>query len=174
MIDGITQPIVDYGRVTEFLIREAKLLDDWHLEQWMKILSPDYHYQLTCRDFLLIEDKRPAGAGDTCLSEETYGSLGTRIRQLASPAYTVAENPRSRIRRYVTNVLIEEIEESEDVRVSSNCLVYRTRGSQTVPDLFSISRTDTLRDTDAGLRLVKRDAVLDEGTVAAHNLTGIL
>lgn len=164
----------DYRRVSEFLIREAQALNDWRLEDWLRFLAPEYIFRLSVRDLPTAETRQASTLKEALLAEEDYLSLVPRVRQLLTAAYTVAESPRSRVRRFVTNILIEEERDGGDVRVTSSSLIYRTRAGQTAPDIFSVGRSDILRETDGVFVLLSRDAVLDEPVVNAHNITGIL
>jgi len=112
------------GEIDEFLIREAALLDEWRLEEWLALMAPDARYLVPPLDapdadhhdtlFLIADDRR---------------TLASRVRQLLSGT-TWAENPRSRTRRLVTNVRLLAAE-GDEARVTANFAVWRFQHEQT-------------------------------------------
>nr|WP_217900702.1 aromatic-ring-hydroxylating dioxygenase subunit beta [Rhodococcus sp. 05-2256-B2] len=82
-----------------------------------------------------------------------------------------AEQPPSRTRHYVTNVLVDHTEVEGEYLVSSNCLIYRSRGDDPNPSLYSMFRKDTVRLTEDGWRLARRWAAFDQALINAHNLS---
>lgn len=164
---------VDHGAIASFLFREAKLLDGFRFSDWLEILTPDIRYRLIMPRFVMADEKSDADTQPVCLMDETFSSLSTRVRQLMTPAFTIAENPRSWTRRHITNVLVNDIADDGTVRVCSNALIYRSRGSQAQANLFSIERTDCIHQIDGTLRLARRDAVLGESVVSSRNVSAL-
>jgi 3-phenylpropionate/cinnamic acid dioxygenase small subunit len=105
--------------------------------------------------------------------DETLASFQTRVQQLTTAAFTLAENPRPFTRRFITNVMIEPHDEFGTLHVRSNALVYRSRGTQMEPHVFSMSRRDVLCRVAGLLRLDRRDARLDEAVVGARNIVAL-
>jgi 3-phenylpropionate/cinnamic acid dioxygenase small subunit len=92
---------IDLSECEEFLIYEARLLDEGRFEEWLNLFAPDAWYwvpaepgQISPRDTisLMYDDRR---------------LLETRVRRLASPRI-YSQEPRSRTSRIVANVTIEE------------------------------------------------------------------
>jgi len=82
-----------------------------------------------------------------------------------------AEDPPSRTRHLITNVVVEPDSGTDDeYRVDSNFLVYRNR-LETEVDLFAGSRTDLLRRTPDGFRIASRRIVLDQNVLLSKNLS---
>ena len=162
----------DYRDVCEFLFREAQLLDNWRLEDWLAVLTPDMTYRLTGPVLSTVSP----GANDTVVTymDETFGSLKARVKKLSTPAHTIAENPRSFSRRFVCNILIDSISKDGLIRVNSNALMYRSRGTHTDPHFFSTARCDSLRRVDGKLYLARRDAMLDESVIGSRNIVALL
>ena len=85
----------------QFLVHEARLLDEARFDEWLRLFTPDAWYwvpaqpdQASPRDTisLIYDDRR---------------LLETRVRRLASPRI-YSQEPRSRTSRIVANVTVEE------------------------------------------------------------------
>lgn len=162
-----------YREVSNHLFQEAQLLDGGHFKEWLDLLTDNVQIRLVAPT-LSMWGATPAAADKVAvLMDETMGTLKTRVQQLTTPSYTIAENPRSLTRRFVTNILVEPCGNDGSLQVCSNALVYRSRGMQMEPHVFSMSRRDTLRRIDGRLRLVQRDAVLDESVVGARSIAAL-
>jgi phthalate 3,4-dioxygenase beta subunit len=55
-----------------------------------------------------------------------------------------------------------------------NVLLFRSRGDVHEADLLSAQRTDLLRSTDNGLKLVRREILFDESVLRTQNLAVFL
>jgi 3-phenylpropionate/cinnamic acid dioxygenase small subunit len=95
-------PAVDPRRhaVEQFLYREARLLDEGRLEEWLELFSPDAVYWL------------PAGNGDidptqhVSIIYDTRREMNARVARLRS-GYAHAQDPASRMYRLLSNVEVE-------------------------------------------------------------------
>ena len=158
-----------YGEAVDWLHTEAELLDNGREREWLEeMISPEIIYRLPLRQ--TVERARGQGfSDDTYHLDETYGSLGTRVARNET-AYAWAEDPPSRMRHFVTNIRVHDVE-GHTLSVLSNLLIYRTRQDQTRPQLFCGERHDALRRDDTGrLRLVERTIYLDQTVIGTHNL----
>jgi p-cumate 2,3-dioxygenase beta subunit len=113
------------AEVEEFLYREAALLDDWRLDDWLALLTDDAVYRVPPND-------RPAGNHqDTLfLIADDIQRIRARVKRL-NDANAHAEYPRSRTRRLIGNVRIVE-RTAASVRVLSNFVVYRFRRDERI------------------------------------------
>jgi ethylbenzene dioxygenase beta subunit len=157
-----------YARVAAWINLEAELLDTGRERQWLEtMVSKEIVYQLPLRQ--TVERARGTGfATATFHLDESYGSLLTRVSRNES-AFAWAEDPPSRIRHFVTNLRVCEID-SGQFGVKSNLLIYRTRGDETQPQLLSGERQDVLRVEDENLKLYRRTILLDLTVIETHNL----
>lgn len=160
----------EYAAAVEFLMREAELLDDLEERRWLdEMVSPDVLYQLPLRQ--TVERSRGNGIAEGMYHlNEDYGSLSSKVRRNET-AYAWAEDPPSRVRHFVTNVRVRPGEGANEIAVRSNILIYRTRQDQVTPQLLSGERHDVLRDEGKGLRLLRRNVVLDLTVIGTHNLS---
>lgn len=161
-----------YWEVYEFLMREAELLDGHREREWVELCTEDVVYRMPVRE------TRERGAGDgfnesMYYFDETRGSLELRVRRLETE-YAWAEDPPSRTRHFVTNIRVAPADEEDELLVKSNLLLYRSQGTDLHHDLISADRRDVLRRTDGGLRLARREILLDHSVLTTHNLSVFL
>ena len=157
-----------HAEISEWLIREAELLDDRRERQWLEtMVNRDVAYVMPLRQTTF----RAEGHGfleDIYHLQETYGSLETKVaRNETGSAW--AEDPPSRFRHFVSNIRAYERSDGS-FGARSALLLYRMRGDQHVPTLISGERRDVLRRTDGGLKLARREILLDHTVIAAENL----
>jgi ethylbenzene dioxygenase beta subunit len=154
---------------TAFLNDEAELLDDNRQREWLELLDPEIDYRVPIR----VTRERSMGAGfseDGYHMLEDYGTLEVRVDRLDSE-YAWAEDPPSRMRRFVTNVRLRGVE-GDAVNVRSNLLVWRgERYDRPGVELLAGERRDVLRrDAAGGLKLLRREVLLDHTTLGTPNL----
>lgn len=154
--------------VRQFLFKEADLLDEGLLRDWLQLLTEDVTYTMPLR----VTREKAAGAGFVPsmahLHEDRY-TLEMRVRRLETE-YAWAEDPPSRTRHFVTNIQVFDADRPDEVRVKSNVLVYRTRGDSPTYDVLSAVRHDVLRRANGQWRLASRTVYLDHSPVTTHNL----
>lgn len=84
----------------DFLIHEARLLDDAHFDEWLALFTPQAHY------WVPSEPHQKSPLDTVSLMYDDRRLLETRVRRLSSPKI-YSQEPRSRTSRIVTNVTIE-------------------------------------------------------------------
>ncbi len=157
----------DEREIAEFLFAEAELLDEGRLVAWLELLTPDVHYRAFAPQVPVAGQAAPQAP----LFEDDLSSIRARVQQLSTPAFTLAENPRSVDRRFVANVRTSPGEREGEFVVRSNLLVRRSRGLATEPILLAGTRRDVLRRGEGGLRLASRTVQLDDAVVPARSLS---
>jgi 3-phenylpropionate/cinnamic acid dioxygenase small subunit len=151
-----------------FLYREALLLDHYRYRDWLNLLSQDVQYRAPIRTSR--EAAHAPGFSEHGFHfEETWGRLDQRVRRLETE-YAWAEDPPSRVRRFVTNVLVDPESSPHEVKVSSYLLVTRARLEDVQSHFMSAERQDVLRDEGDGYRLLNRLILLDHTIVPTPNL----
>jgi 3-phenylpropionate/cinnamic acid dioxygenase small subunit len=155
--------------IEELLLVEAELLDDRRYGDWLALFAQDLRYEMPLR---LTREKGADGeiAPHARRIDDTIETLTIRVRRLDSE-YAWAENPPSRTRHFVTNIRVEASEQPDEYRVRSNVLVYRSYGDQAEYNLLSADRRDVLRRTSDGWEIARRTVILDQPTLATHNLS---
>ena len=155
--------------ITDWLTREAELLDDGRFHEWLELLTEDVTYQMPVRLTRERGDSPDASFGNQNFLDDRT-TLELRIRRLDTD-FAWAEDPPSRTRRFVTNVRVDSSDDGADeVRVRSYLLLYRNRGDESAADLLSAERTDVLRRAGSTWQLRSRLIRLDQATVGTKNL----
>ena len=151
--------------VEEFLFREAALLDEWRLEEWVHLFTDDARYVVPSTDL-------PEGdpARDLVFIDDDIVRLRARAARLNS-RHSHRENPRSRTRRFVSNVRVEETDDGQ-LSVFANVLVYRFRSGEGAPYVGTIEYI--LRRDGSDLRIADRRAVLDLEDLSWHGAVSII
>jgi 3-phenylpropionate/cinnamic acid dioxygenase small subunit len=160
----------------QFLVEEAALLDAADYAGWLGLLCDDIRYLMPVR----VTTARGAGfdtLADMGHFDEDRYALCKRVQRLATD-HAWTEDPPSRTRHFVTNVRtfpgITIPNGGVEFRVESAVLLFRSRGDTREADLVSAGRTDVLRETAAGLRLARREILVDEAVLRTQNLAVFL
>jgi len=164
--------------VEQFYYEEAELLDDGRFADWLELLADDLDYWMPTRTNRLRRQQALsiAARGEAAFYDETKESLAWRIRRFDS-GMAWAEDPPSRTRHLITNVVVRHVDPSQhrefsvdDLEVRSAFLVYRNR-LQREENLFAGRRTDILRRVSAGLQVARRVVLLDQNVLQAKNIS---
>lgn len=152
---------------SQFLVEEAYLLDAGRFEDWLNLLDPAIRYRMPVR---VTSMKTTAEAEVQTMHhfDEDWYSLRKRVERFQTD-HAWTEDPQSRLRHHVSNIRTFSAG-SEHLIVESAVLLYRSRGDQRAPSILSAGRTDVLRMTDAGLRLLERHIEIDESVLRTQNL----
>ncbi len=155
--------------VQDFLYREALALDERRFRDWLEFLADDIIYEVpvrVTREGLADWELSPTSR----IFDDNKQTLEVRVRRLETD-FSWAEQPPSRTRHYITNVIVDFTDEADEFLVSSNCFIYRSRGDDPNPSLYSLFRKDTIRRTVDGWRVARRWAALDQSLINAHNMS---
>lgn len=165
--------------VEQFYYEEADLLDAGRYTDWLDLLADDLDYWMPTRTNRLRRQQSlsVAARGEAAFYDETKDSLAWRIRRFDS-GMAWAEDPPSRTRHLVTNVMVRHADPVEhdgvgenDLWAQSAFLVYRNR-LEREENVFAGSRTDLLRRTAGGrLQVARRTILLDQNILLAKNIS---
>src|ERR1700691_867411 len=153
---------LDLTSCEQFLLREARLLDEARFDDWVALFTPDAWY------WVPSQPDQPDPHETVSLIYDDRRLLETRVRRLASPRM-YSQEPRSRTSRMVVNVTIEVDEPTAcTVRSKFHMIEFR-RDTQRI---FAGTAFHRLVQTDGGLRiawkrvdLVNCDAPMDGITI---------
>jgi 3-phenylpropionate/cinnamic acid dioxygenase small subunit len=157
----------EYSEIVEWLYSEAQLLDQGDFLQWLQLTTEDIAYDMPTRVALLPRE----GSGfvdEFGLFAENHASLTARVKRLQTDQ-AWAEQPRSRTRHFVSNVLVTRSANGE-FHVTAAILVTRLRSNRPL-DVFTGERRDTLRRVADTLKLARRRILLDQTVMESHNLS---
>ena len=162
--------------VTEFLYREAELLDERRYDEWLALLADDLRYWMPMRRNVKYgEEQREftREGQDIAWFDEGKDTLTRRVRQIETGIHW-AEEPQSRISHLVSNVQLVEappsVAEVQEVTVRCRFLIYRNR-VETETDILVGKREDVLRREDQEWRIARRKIILDQNVLLSKNLT---
>ncbi|HTK62423.1 MAG TPA: aromatic-ring-hydroxylating dioxygenase subunit beta [Pseudonocardia sp.] len=162
-LELMTSPL--YAEYTLWLNDEAEQLDRHRYSEWLERLAPDLHYTVPGRT------DGPDGVveGASHHIDETYRSMTTRIKRI-SGATNFAETPRTRTRRFVTNIRLSPESTPDRLVGSSYLLLTRSRGLRAELEMVPCERTDELVRIDGQLKLRRRQVLVDQATLGLVHL----
>jgi 3-phenylpropionate/cinnamic acid dioxygenase small subunit len=103
----------------QFLVHEARLLDEGRFDEWLALFTADAWY------WVPSEPNQASPRDTVSLIYDDRRLLETRVRRLASPRI-YSQEPRSRTSRIIANVTIEQAEGNAcTVRSKFQLLEYR-------------------------------------------------
>ena len=169
--------------VEQFLYREARLLDERRLHEWVELFTKDVRYWMPMRSNRYPAESKAIGRLDQAqaaeaervqqeelaILDETKATLQARIARLDT-GMAWAEDPPSRTRHIISNIEVQEGETASEFKVYSNYLVYRTRG-EIEQDFYIGRREDVLRHVDGAWKIARRKIILDQNVMLAKNVS---
>lgn len=156
------QQRLDLRRCEQFLLHEARLLDEGKFDDWLALFTPEAWY------WVPSEPDQADPFETVSLIYDDRRLLETRVRRLSSPRM-YSQEPRSRTTRIVSNITIEEVERNAcTVRSKFMMIEYRREQQR----LFGGTMRHRLVQSDGRIMiawkrvdLVNCDAPLDGITV---------
>jgi 3-phenylpropionate/cinnamic acid dioxygenase small subunit len=158
--------------VEEFLYREASLIDERRLDDWLTLLTDDIHYWMPIRRTTTAKEVENefTKPGGMAFFDDDRRTLGLRVQRL-QVGRAWAEDPPSRTRHSVTNVRILNADANE-ILVALNFHLYRTR-LDSEEDSWIGKREDLLRRENGALKLARRHIYLDQTTILSQNMSNL-
>jgi p-cumate 2,3-dioxygenase beta subunit len=151
--------------VEDLIVREAALLDEWRLDEWLTLFTDEARYVVPSTDKPKGDPKETLG-----LINDDMARLRGRVERLKS-RHAHREFPWSRTRRFITNVRTND-GVTEDLFVTASFLVYRMRSGQVDPLIGAYEYI--LRRVDGTLKIAFRKAVLDLEALRPHGTLSII
>jgi p-cumate 2,3-dioxygenase beta subunit len=150
----------------DFLYHEARLLDNWKLNEWADLFTEDGEYLIP-----------PIDAPDSETGTNLFLVYDDRLR-LAERARRLlkkqahAEFPRSVLQRMVGNVIVEG-ESGGVIRVTCNFVVYRSRNGES--EVFpGHGIYDLIRSEADGIRIRRKRAVIRSDSLREQGRVSII
>jgi len=155
----------------EFLYREASLLDERRLDEWLALCTDDIHYWMPIRRTTNVKDldNEFTKPGAMAYFDDDKRTLGLRAQRLAV-GRAWAEDPPSRTRHMISNIEVEAGDTEAELRVYSNFIVYRSR-AETEQDFYVGARQDVLRRVEGAWKIAHRKLILDQNVLLAKNVS---
>ena len=112
--EGALERVLLLAEASDFLYREADLLDERRYDEWLSLLADDYQYAIPLRMNVMYADvaaREDTKAGsEICWFDEGKATAELRVAQLATGQHW-AEEPVSRVSHLVTNIRLESVSE---------------------------------------------------------------
>jgi benzoate/toluate 1,2-dioxygenase beta subunit len=155
---------VDRHQVEQFLFHEAQLMDEHRYDEWLALWTEDARYWVPSnRDEL--DPKR-----EVSLIYDDRVRLQLRIARLKS-GFAHAQEPKSRMRRLISNIEIEEQDKAEIVVASNFLLAELRRGKQ---DIFAGRTIHRLRAHSGSFQMASKKVLLINNDEPIDNLTFLI
>jgi benzoate/toluate 1,2-dioxygenase beta subunit len=155
---------LDYRQVEQFLFHEAQLMDEHRFDEWLALWTePALYWVPSNKDEL-------DPAREVSLVYDDWVRLQLRISRLKS-GFAHAQEPRSRMRRLLSNIVIEETGSGEVVTYSNFLLAELRRGKQ---DLFAGRTIHRLRAHEGSFKLASKKVLLLNNDEPIDNLTFLI
>lgn len=159
--------------IEQFYYRESWLLDNRKFKDWFALLDDDIRYFMPLRTSRIQREGALEFSGDKEFAhfDDDIKTMKGRVRKLLSDVGW-SENPASRTRHIVSNVIVNTLDSGDVYEVSSAFLLYRNRSENQV-DVFAGERRDVLRRRADGIGfgIGKRIILIDQSTINSNNLS---
>jgi|UniRef100_B0T5N7 3-phenylpropionate/cinnamic acid dioxygenase small subunit len=159
-----------YNQIAEFLYEEAWLLDEIRLADWVARLDEDLRYTCPVRQTRPLRENAASIVRTVMHFDETYASIRGRVGRITDTRSAWAEDPPSRTRRLITNILAEATDNPDEFEVKSYLLCSRSRFEETNLLFLSCVRHDLLRRHGASFKLARREIIVDQTVLGFPNL----
>lgn len=161
------------NEISQFLYREARLLDNEDYHAWFGLLAEDVHYWMPFIESRYRRDRTPVhNEMAMALFDEDLKSLELRIRRFYTGA-AWPEDPPTRHCHVITNIEVELTASPDEYLVYSAFVNHRSRLEKD-EDFIMGRREDLLRRVDGALKLARRKIITTQSTVLAKNLSTFL
>ena len=151
----------------DLLYREAWLLDQDRLEEWLDLLSENIHYWAPVRADMNRGKEDFSPPLRLAFFDDNKDGLRLRVARIRTGA-AHADEPPSRVRHLITNVQVMEAPDTETTKVASNFLVFKSRRNRE-ENLSVGCREDTWRLDGGAWKLDERMILLDHNVI--ENIT---
>lgn len=175
-MDERLQRLLLREEIEEFFHAEAELLDSRRFEDWLALFAEDVRYFMPIASNVPADElgrEYSAEGQDAAWWDEGIETLRQRVAQLATGVHW-AEQPPSRTTHMISNLQIvalgPDISDPREVDCRCRFLVYRNR-LEDEQDIYIGKRLDSLRRTDGGWRIARREVRLDQNVLLAKNLS---
>ncbi len=160
-------------RIEQFLLREARLLDDECWDEWLQTLSEAIHYWMPGIENRRREDKSgPYTLEHMAFFDDGMRELQRRVSRFKQPS-AWAENPPTRNVHLVSNIEVYGTDTPGEYRAYSCFINVRSRGLDEQSQITG-RREDVLRIEADGLKLLKRKILIPNAMLLCKNINTFL
>ncbi|WP_180994228.1 aromatic-ring-hydroxylating dioxygenase subunit beta [Bacillus sp. Marseille-P3661] len=160
------------NEITDLLYHEAYLLDHRKYKEWLELFTDDVNYKMPLRETVEGVDVDNI-ATDSFYYDESKAALRTRVNRLYTKSAWV-ENPATRQRHFISNIMIEGTSNPDEVEVRSYFLYKRNRGSHRDLEELYGERVDTIRKVNGEWKIAARIIYPDQAVISTMNMSMFL
>lgn len=159
--------------ISQFLYREARLLDTERWDEWLGLIAHDVHYWMP-----MPENRRRAdvmGAyepGQGALFDDSYFDLKRRVARFKQPS-AWAEDPPTRHVHLISGIEAYEGDAEGEYLVHSTFVNYRSRLERD-NDVLVGRRQDMLRRHSDGFLIARRKIFMTQAVLLSKNFNTFL
>jgi 3-phenylpropionate/cinnamic acid dioxygenase small subunit len=155
--------VLEVRDVEHFAYREARLLDEWRLDEWLDLWAPDGYYWVPCNAL----DTNPSQS--VSIIYDDYSRIEERVYRLTH-ADAHSQDPRSRTTHYLTSMEFTPLEDGG--RLHAAALIIEVRGNH--QEIYGGRVDYRVRLGSKGLQLVEKTFRMSRNDTALGNLTFLL
>jgi benzoate/toluate 1,2-dioxygenase subunit beta len=148
-----------------FLFREAQLADEHQYQEWFSLWTEELLYWVPCNS-----DEQACGR-KIALINDNRAELDERLFRLGTK-FAHAQNPKSRLSRIVSNIVLQEWDEQHGGRVTSRFNLTEVRAGRQIS--FAGRQTHILERREGRLRMREKHVYLTNHDIPMPNLTFII
>ena len=168
-----------HWEIEQFLYKEARLIDNRLLDDWLDLWTMDCRYHVPVRHNVAA----PIGEGLVAIDDELDGDDGAawiddtkmllfaRVMRLRT-GKAWSESPLSRTRRIVSNVEVTETGDEDTFQVFSNMIQFRSRRERE-ENWFVCQRQDVILRIGDSYQIKERRVILDSAVLNSSFATFI-
>lgn len=166
---GLTERLLLRLAVEEFLIEEAWLLDNWKLDEWVALFTEDG------KNYVPALDAPTGGPSDTVyLISDDLSKIRSRADQLLGRMAWV-ESPRSRVKRLIGNVRIENMEGAgEGALIVATASFAATRARRDQVDTWMGHTRYRLLRAGGSFKIRERTVYVNQDSMRPQNMISII
>jgi len=167
--------VVVQHELEQFLYKEARLLDERRLDEWLDLLAEELHYWMPMRRNIKFGDwdlEFTSAENEINWFDEGKDVLAGRIRQINTGIHW-PEEPVSRFEHIITNVEIVGVD-GDEIRVNSKFFCYQNRLQDEVNHFVGRREDLVRRDPATGFKVVKRKIILAQNVMLPKVLNTFL
>ena len=138
---------IDRGPFEQFLIHEARLLDERRFREWMELFAEDGSYWVPA----VPDQKSPFDQASLFYDDRDL--MRTRVERLEHPRIHV-QTPPSRTAHIVGNIAVEPADKTNEYLVHSTVIMVEYRDEQ--QRVFAGRQRHRLRRDGAGFRIAQK------------------
>jgi p-cumate 2,3-dioxygenase subunit beta len=153
-------------RVEELLFKEADLIDQWRLNEWLALFTDDAHYYVPPSD--VDGDTANPNTSLFYIMDDRMRMQERVIRLGKVGAHS--EHPRSKVRHLISNVRVRR----EGALIHSRSSFIVSRAKDITHDLFIGHYLHELVELEGVLKIVKKTCVLDMEALRPHARISII